>query len=185
MAFVNALSGPMDMTNGAYGLDGINRGERRAGPRRKESYNSTVVSETARVLVIFSGGLVILPDAPEEYEKKADLFEFIREMPATWDESRVLDSEVGRKIVTARRSGRQWFVGSVIDEQGGKLEIPLNFLAEGVKYTVTYYEDSPESHYIENRESYRIRRGKVTSTDTVKAVLAPGGGHCMWIRPAK
>lgn len=184
MAFVNALAGPLDMNNGSYGLNGINRGERVAGPRQAESYNSTVVSETARVLAIFSG-LVILPDAPEEYAKKADLFEFIREMPGTWDESRVVDSEVGERIITARRSGDQWFVGSVVNEEGGQLKIPLDFLAEGVEYTVTYYEDSPESHYINNRESYRIRKGKVTCKDTVSAVLAPGGGHCMWIRPQR
>ena len=71
MAMVNALAGPMDQNNGAYGLDGINQGERRYGPLVQENFNSTVTSETARVLVIFSG-FDVLPDAPEEYEKKGD-----------------------------------------------------------------------------------------------------------------
>ena len=182
MSMINALSGPLDQSNGAYGLDGINNGERQKGPLKKDSYNSTVVSETARTLVI-SSGLIILPDAPEEYAKKADLFEFIKEMPATWDDSRVLHSSIGKHITSARRSGDQWFVGSVINEQGGTLQIPLDFLKKGKRYEVTCYEDAPDTHYIKNRESYRIRKGTVTGKDTIEATMAPGGGHCMWIRP--
>jgi len=182
-AMINALSGPLDQNNGAYGLNGINRGQRRKGPLKKNSYNSTVVSETARTLVIFSG-LIVLPDAPEEYEKKADLFEFIRQMPGTWDESRVINSRIGEHITTARCSNDQWFVGSVINEEGGSLKIPLDFLKVDTKYDITFYEDTLESHYINNRESYRVRKGKATSADTIEARMAPGGGHCMWIRPA-
>ena len=182
MSMINALSGPLDQNNGAYGLNGINQGEREKGPLKKNSYNSTVVSETARTLVI-SSGLIILPDAPEEYQKKADLFEFIRQMPATWDESQVINSKIGEHITTARRSGDQWFVGSVINEQGGALRIPLDFLEPGKNYTATFYEDAPETHFVKNREAYQIRKGQVTSKDTIEAKMAPGGGHGMWIRP--
>jgi len=41
--------------------------------------------------------LVCLPDAPESYNKKADLFEFIEKMPVCkWDESIVLTSKMGK-----------------------------------------------------------------------------------------
>lgn len=183
MAMINALSGPIDQCNGAYGLDGINQGGREKGPSEPNSFNSTVVSETARTLTI-ANGLIVLPDAPEEYAKKADLFEFIREMPATWDASRVIHSKIGEYITTARRSGEDWFIGSVMNEKGGSLEIPLEFLEEGKAYEVTFYEDAAETHYITKRESYQIRKGKVTNKDVIKAQIAPGGGHCMWIRPA-
>ncbi len=183
MAMVNALSGPLDQANGAFGLNGINAGQRLRGPKERESYNSTVVSEAARMLVVFSG-LICLPDAPEEYAKKADLFEFIRRMPpATWDETRILNSRIGVSITTARRSGDQWFVGSVINESGGELPIPLDFLAPGLIYDATFYEDAPGTHSITNRESYQIHKATVTRHDTVEAKLAPGGGHCLWIRP--
>ena len=183
MAMINSLSGPIDQNNGTYGLDEINSKGRLKSPLKRESYNSTVVSETARVLVVFSG-LIILPDAPEEYAKKADLFEFIRQMPATWDESRIINSRIGEHITTARRSGDQWFVASVIDGKGGSLKIPLEFLEPGKSYHVTFYEDAPEAHFIKNREAYQIRTGNVTGGDTIEARMAPGGGHCMWIRPA-
>lgn len=183
MAMINALSGPLDQANGVYGLNDVNQGQRTGSPRKPQSYNSTVVSETARVLVVFSG-LIVLPDAPEEYEKKADLFEFIRQMPpATWDETRVLNSKMAEYITTARRSGKQWFIASVINERGGTLEIRLDFLAERVEYDATFFEDAEDSHYINNREAYKVRNGPVKTTDVIMAKMAPGGGHCVWIRP--
>ncbi|MFC1761277.1 hypothetical protein ACFL6U_04265 [Planctomycetota bacterium] len=35
------------------------------------------------------------------------------------------------------------------------------------------------------RELYQVRQTKVKQGDTLSARIAPGGGHCMWIRPAK
>ncbi len=36
---------------------------------------------------------------------------------------------------------------------------------------------------MKNPEAYQIRTGKVKKGDIVKAIMAPGGGHCMWIKP--
>jgi alpha-glucosidase len=178
MALINNLTGPLDMCNGVYGLNEIMR--RAKGP--KNPLNSTVVAETARAFIIYNG-LVCLPDAPEEYAKKADLFEFIREMPVACDETLILNAEIGRSITTLRRKGEAWFIASAINEQGGTLVIPLDCLKENTIYQATYYEDAPETHFINNREAYQIRTGSVKKGDIIKARLAPGGGHCMWIRP--
>ncbi|WP_218939727.1 glycoside hydrolase family 97 protein [Lutibacter citreus] len=182
MALINAIQGPLDMNNGNFDLEGINNGDRLKGPKKKNTYFSTVVSEAARTLIIYSG-LVCLPDAPESYEKKSDLFEFIEKMPVgKWDESKVLNSKMGEYISTARRFGEEWFIGSVSNKQGRVLEIDLNFLKEGQNYEVTYYEDTKETHGMKNPEAYQVRKGIVNKGDIIKATMAPGGGHCMWIR---
>jgi alpha-glucosidase len=178
MALINNLAGPLDMCNGTYGLNAITR--RAKGP--KNPLNSTVVAETARAFIIYSG-LISLPDAPEEYAKKADLFEFIREMPVSSDETRILNAEIGRSITTLRRKGEAWFIASAIDEQGGSLDIPLDFLQDGKTYQATWYEDAPDAHFIHNREAYQVRTGTVKKGDITQVRLAPGGGHCLWIRP--
>ncbi|WP_409371811.1 glycoside hydrolase family 97 C-terminal domain-containing protein [Saccharicrinis fermentans] len=59
----------------------------------------------------------------------------------------------------------------------------LDFLEEGQDYEITYYEDTEETHCKTNPEAYRVRKGKVKKGDVVKAIMAPGGGHCMWIKP--
>lgn len=185
MAQINAITGPLDMNNGNFDITGINKGQRQRGPRIQDSYPSTAVSEAARTLIIFSG-LVCIPDAPEAYEAKIDLFEFIQKQAVgKWDESRVLNSSIGEYITTARRHGDEWFIGSVISQQGGTLDIKLDFLEEGKDYDVTYYEDTEETHCMSNPEAYQVRQGSVKKGDLVKAELAPGGGHCMWIRPVE
>lgn len=185
MALINAITGPIDMNNGNFDLSGINSGLRQKGPREKNSYFSTVTSEAARALIIFSG-LVCLPDAPEAYAAKAELFEFIQKMPVgKWDESRILNSKIGEYITTARRHGQEWFMGSVYNQQGGTLTIKLDFLEEGKDYDITLYEDTEDTNCKTNPEAYRIRKGTVKKGDVIKAVLAPGGGQCMWIRPIK
>ncbi len=185
MVMINGITGPLDMNNGVYALNTEPGATSRIGWPRS-SVPSTVASENARVLVCFSG-LMVLPDAPEEYEKKADLFEFIAKMPARsdWDETRVLHSKLAEHITVARRKGEEWFVGSVVNEKGGKLDIALNFLKEGVRYELTLYEDAADTHFETNKESYRVRKTKAESGDVIEAVMAPGGGHSMWIRPAE
>lgn len=183
MALINAIQGPLDMNNGAFDLNGINRGERKKGPKEKGSYLSTVASEAARTLIIYSG-LVCIPDAPEAYAEKADLFEFIQKLPVgEWDESIVLHAKMGEYISTARSHGDEWFIGSVHDQNGGTLDITMDFLDEGKEYQVTYYEDTEKTHCETNPEAYQIRKGTLKKGDVVKAKIAPGGGHCMWIRP--
>ncbi|MDO7172364.1 glycoside hydrolase family 97 protein [Mariniflexile sp. AS56] len=183
MALINAIQGPLDMNNGNFDLTGINNGSRLKGPKKQDSYFSTVASEAARTLIIYSG-LVCIPDAPEAYQEKADLFEFIQKMPVgKWDESKVLHAKMGDYISTARRHGEAWFIGSVYNQKGGTLTINLDFLKEGKNYEVTFYEDTAETHCKTNPEAYQVRTAVVKKGDLIKAQMAPGGGHCMWIRP--
>ena len=100
MAFINALLGPFDQINGIYDIN-------RMPDRSKGSdnaINTTIASENARVFTTFSG-LIMLPDVPEEYIRKAEMFEFIQEMPTTWDDTRILHGSIPNYITTARRSG--------------------------------------------------------------------------------
>ena len=181
MAMVSALSGPLDMSNGNFGIRSINAGERKKGPRKLNSYISTVVSEVARNLVIYTG-LVTLPDAPEEYRKKIDLFEFLKVMPVTWDDSLVPNSKIGEYITVARRSGDTWFVASVNDQTERTLNVSLDFLEEGRVYEVDLYQDAGDSHGVRNPEAYEIKTMTVRKGDVIAARMAVGGGHAMVLR---
>ena len=183
--FVHMLAGPLDVSNGLFGLDGIS--DRNNGGldynRRLPDVDSTVATEVARILITYSG-MIILPDAPEEYAEKDDLFEFVREMPnGPWAETRVLNAGFAEHVTVARRHGREWFVGSVIDEDGGTLDIDLGFLDEGTTYAATIYGNASDSHYQTNREAYEIQQQVVDADDVLTAEMAPGGGHAVWLRP--
>ena len=184
MVMVNALIGPLDMANGNFGINSINAGDREKGPRKKNSYISTVTSEVARTLVVYSG-LITLPDAPEEYLKKGDLFEFLKRMPATWDDTQVLDANITNYISIARRSGDTWFVGSVNDQSERTLEVALDFLDADKAYIATLYQDTPDAHGLKNPEVYEIKTKTVKHGDVIKAKMAIGGGHAMIIELSK
>jgi len=121
-----------------------------------------------------------------------------------YDESRVLDMKIGEHFSIARRADTTWLVASVANEKGRTSEITLDFLKPGITYDVTLFEDTPESHYKfpgewskqiakkkklpfkpvkTQRELYQIKNITAKRGDTITAKIAPGGGHCMWIRP--
>lgn len=176
--FVNMQTGPLDMCNGFMTLTELEKQR----PKVFKPIHSTVVAEAARVLITFSG-LAFLPDTPESYESKADLFEFIARLPMTWDDTRILNGEIGKHITTARRAGRTWYIASCANAAGAELPIHFDFLEEGSAYQATLYEDAKDTHYVTNKESYRIRRTSLKKGDRITVRLAPGGGHCMVVEP--
>ncbi len=180
MACLNLLAGPMDQTNGTYSLNTIK--ERSKGPRNE--YHSTVAAENARAFITNTGNLSVLLDAPEAYELKADMFEFIASMPNRWDEARYQEMVWGERIAVARRSGDEWFYGCVFGEEEGEHTPCLNFLEEGVSYSATIYRDAPDTDYINNKESYEIERLEgVKRGDKITTNVVFGGGYSIIFRP--
>ena len=176
---VNMLAGPVDMCNGL--LDLTHSLEQR--PKIFQQVDATITAEAARTLLVFSG-LTVVPDSADAYRRHPDLFAFIAAQKMPWDESRTLAGEIGQYIVMMRRTGETFLVASATNEEARALRIPLDFLGPGT-YRATLCEDAPDAHYQTNREAYRVRRLDVTAGDVIEARLAPGGGHCITLVPAK
>ncbi|MGM8228526.1 glycoside hydrolase family 97 C-terminal domain-containing protein [Cellvibrio sp. ARAG 10.3] len=90
-------------------------------------------------------------------------------MPVTWDETRILQGDIGEYIVSARRKGKDWYIGAMTNEAGRTLKVPLDFLGDG-SYTTTIWQDgktpsSVKRHLVEK-----------TGKHTLKLSLAPSGG---------
>ncbi|BDD08810.1 alpha-glucosidase [Fulvitalea axinellae] len=173
--FVNSVAGPVDFQNGFFSLESEMVAER--FQVRKPLY-STAVAEAARVLV-GSVGLTIISDHDNAYESKQDLFDFVKEMKGSWDETRVLTSEMGSKAVYARRRGENWYVGGLVNEKGGDLRIPLGFLKSGKKYEATVFEDGSDTDFERNQESYEVSKKVVSAEDVLDFQLSNGGGVCV------
>jgi alpha-glucosidase len=174
--FVNGLSGALDMANGFYDLNGLQYREK----VDKKGLNSTVVGETARCLINYSP-LLILPDNGDQYNKKADLFMFIKKMPNTWDETKVLGGVPGEFIIIARKSGDNWFIAGNTNEKERTIDIPLIFLDNSRVYDLIKYQDAPDSDFMKNKESYLISKEKTTREKIFQVRMAPGGGFCAMI----
>lgn len=173
--FVNMIAGPIDYCDGWFDLN--NNLYRQ---RVFEEVPGTVAAEVAKLIVAYSGWRV-LPDSPEEYLKKKDLFECIEAMPAQFDSFKVSDGKIGEYITVIRQAGDDWFIGSLTNRDARTLEIDLGFLPKGRTYTATLYEDADDTHFLDNKEAYRIRKLKVDAGIRLQVNLAPGGGHAIYI----
>lgn len=174
--FVNMVAGPIDMNNGMFDL----RQGKTTRVDESQPVPSTLVSEAARTLIVFSGA-TILPDIPEYYRKYPALLDFISAQKMPWKESRTLDGKIGEYIVMMRQTNDAYLVGAATNESGRTINLPLSFLGEGT-HEVQIAEDGNDGHYLTNRETLKASRKQVSAQDTLILKLAPGGGACLAFR---
>ncbi|MBL3658757.1 glycoside hydrolase family 97 protein [Fulvivirga sediminis] len=173
---INMIAGPIDATNGWFDLNNAH-----SRVRVFEEIPGTVVAEVAKLITNYSGWMV-LPDSPEAYRKKDDLFECVRHMPAQFDSFKVLGAELDEFVSVARKSGNNWFVGSLTNRKARSITLDLSFLPNGKNYEATIYEDAEGSHFLKNKESYRVRKELVDSESELNIHLAPGGGNAIYFK---
>lgn len=172
--FTRILGGPIDYTPGIFDITFDEY-------RDKEQVHSTLANQLALYVVLYSP-LQMAADLPENYlTENGDfhpMFQFIRDVAVDWDESHILDAEIGDYVVTARKEkgADNWFLGAVTDENERTLEVPLDFLDENKTYRATIYRDGETAHWEENPTEYKIETREVTSETTLDLWMAPGGG---------
>jgi len=86
-------------------------------------------------------------------------------------------------IARKDRYSRDWFLGSITDEHGRSLPVPLSFLEPGVRYRAEIYRDGEGADYQSNPFAFMRETRQVTSADTLTIVLAPGGGQAIRFTP--
>jgi hypothetical protein len=171
LPFTRLIGGPMDYTPGIFKLKNY------VGYAPDRQMHSTLVKQLALYVTLYSP-LQMAADYPEHYEAKADAFQFIKDVPVDWDDTRVLEAEPGDYVTIARKAkGKEsWFIGAVTDENARTANIALDFLPVGKKYTAVIYRDAPDADWKSNPEAYVIERIVVDKGTVLKIRLAPGGG---------
>ena len=126
--FTRMLSGPVSYTPGIFDTTWDPGGPGRPPWRTLETtrVHSTRAAQMA-IYPVYLSGLQMMADVPEHYEGEPEL-EFLEQVPTTWDDTKAINGRIGDHVTVARRSGQDWFVGSLTDEQDRTLSIPLRFL---------------------------------------------------------
>lgn len=175
LAFTRMLAGPMDYTPG--GFNNVTKAEFQ--PRNQfPMVMGTRAHETA-LYVVFESALQMLADHPGSYEDQKELA-FLKAVPATWDETRVVNGVPTQFITIARRKGSEWYVGSITDWNPREIEVPLTFLGGG-NFKADIWADAPDA--ATNAKSTTQQSQAVTSQSVLKLKLAPGGGAAIRITP--
>ena len=166
--FIRMLAGPAD-----YHLGGF-----RAVPKEKfiTQYTKPLMLGTRchmlAMYIVLENYLQMICDYPAAYEGQPG-FEFIKQVPATWDEIKVIASELNEYIIIARRKNEDWFIGAITNNTARQINVPLNFLQKNT-YSATIYTDAPD---VSAFPDHLIKQNKeVTNKEVISLKLAAGGG---------
>jgi alpha-glucosidase len=178
-AWTRSLVGPMDYTAGAFD----NQTEDGYIARNASPQVMGTRAQQLALYVVYENPVPMVSDSPQNYEgEAAPAFQFLKDVPTTWDEIHVLGGEVGEYSTVARRHGKEWYLGSMTNWTPRDLHLPLTFLGAG-SYTAEIYEDGPDA--ATQPKHVNIRRIGVTASSTLELKLAPGGGAAVRFIPAK
>ncbi len=181
LPFTRGLLGEMDYTPVAF---------RNVTPEtfvtEDKSKDGSPMVQTTRchqlaMAVVFESAFTVFCDSPDNYQKGSGL-DFLKHVPTTWEDTRVLKAAVGDYIVVARKSGAKWFVGGMTDEKERELVLNLDFL-EQANYQVVLWEDGDNVNEI----PMEVKKLNMTlsNVDLLTVKLAKGGGFAGTIEPVE
>ncbi|MDG4782079.1 glycoside hydrolase family 97 catalytic domain-containing protein [Micromonospora sp. WMMD961] len=174
LPFTRFMGGPADYTPGVLNVTW--------DPAKLGTRVQTTSTAQLALSTIFYSPLQMLADTPENYAAHPG-FAYLKDLPTSWDESRVLDSAIGDYTTTARRHGDTWYVGAITDENDRTLPVPLSFLSRG-SYVAEIYADAAETTWRTNPLPVEISRVLVRPSTELSMSLVAGGGQAIRIRPA-
>ena len=178
LPFTRLIGGPMDYTPGIFQTDFSYY-----DPNVKNRVNTTLSKQLALYVTMYSP-LQMAADLPENYERFADAFQFIKDVPVDWDDTRILEAEPGDYITIARKKKGEdeWFIGGITDENKRVSNIRLNFLDPGKNYIATIYADGEDADYETRPQSYTIKNYRVNSKSELAIPIARSGGYAIDIK---
>ena len=139
LPFMRNAVGPMDYTPGAM----ISMQPEVYAAMRPNAASIGTRAYQLALYVLFESGLQMLSDSPTLYKHDEECTRFITQVPVVWDETRVLEAEVGQYVIVAKRKKDRWFVGGITNnkEKEREFKINLDFLKEGKTYRMTAFKD--------------------------------------------
>ena len=181
LPFTRLLGGPMDYTPGIFEMDLT-----KLNPDNHSHVNSTLANQLALYVTMYSP-LQMAADIIENYKRFPDAFQFIKDVPVDWQDSKYLEAEPGKYLTVTRKDKKSnnWFVGNVNGDTPRITKIKLDFLEKGKKYEATIYADGKDAHFKTNPQSYKIETKKVDAKSVLDLTSQAGGGFAISIKEIK
>mgnify|MGYP002623839695 CR=1 FL=1 len=173
--YLRMLCGQLDYTPGA--MDNATR-ENFFGNNGHPMSQGTRAHQVA-MYVVFDAPLQMLADTPSKYIREQETTDFIRQIPTTFDETRVLDGELGEYVVIARRKGTTWYVAAMNNWTARNLDIEMSFLAPG-RHQGEMFADGINA--MKEAMDYKYDQMNFIPATKLTIHLAPGGGWAAIIR---
>lgn len=180
LPFTRLMGGPMDYTPGIFEIK-----MSYYDPKKTNQVHTTLAKQLALYVTMYSP-LQMAADLPENYEKRMDAFQFIKDVAVDWDDTKIIEAEPGDYLTIARKAKgkNEWFIGAITDENARTANVPLQFLDSGKQYVATIYSDRKDADWEKNPMVYEIKSYLVDNKTAVKLNLANGGGAAVSLKIA-
>ena len=177
LPFIRMVVGPMDYTPGAM----VNLQKEDFKPMFHTPASQGTRAHQLAMYVAYLSPLQMLSDTPTNYRRNPEVLPFLKQVPVTWDETKVLQAKVGESLAIARRNGERWFIGALTNWDARDLKLPLDFLGDG-NWKLTLWKDGPNAD--RNGNDCAVVTKTVKKGEALEAHLAPGGGFAGMLEPA-
>ncbi len=180
LPFTRLMGGPMDFTPGIFEIK-LNY----VDPTKTNRVHTTLAKQLALYVTMYSP-LQMAADLPENYEKRMDAFQFIKDVAVDWDDSKIIEAEPGDFLTIARKAKNkdEWFIGAITDENARTANVLLNFLDSNKQYVATIYADAKDADWDKNPMAYEIKSYIVNNKTALKLALANSGGAAVSLKIA-
>ena len=119
-------------------------------------------------------------DTPDRIVEVPEL-EFFERVPTVWDETRVVDDRIGTTAAIVRRSGADWYLGLIGNDDAQSVRLSADWLAPDTPYVMSVYTDDPS---VDTATHVAVRRFIVRKGDVLPFSLLPRGGAAATFVPA-
>ena len=176
LPFIRMQAGPMDYTPG--GMRNVNRACFSPVNDQPRVYGTR--AHQVALYTLFESPLQMLADSPTAYQEEEETLAFLKQIPTVFDETVVLDAEVGNHIVVAKRKGDTWYIGGITDWSSRSVNINLGFLPEG-NYHAQIFSDGVNADFDATDYVYTTRN--LRPSDRLQIHMQPGGGWAAILKP--
>jgi alpha-glucosidase len=134
--------------------------------------------------VVLENALGMACDDPVAYIGQPG-FEFLQQVPTTWDETKVIDAKPGEWLAIARRKGSDWWIGAITNHETRTISKTFDFLPDG-NYNAEIWSDAPSTDPNINHLVKQVKQVKQVNKQTLMTMLlASGGGQVMHLTQQK
>ena len=132
-------------------------------------------SHMLAMYVVLENANAMVCDYPEAYENQKG-FDFIQNVPTTWEKTVVIDAVPDKFIVIARMKNKIWWMGGITGSESRILRIPFSFLTNG-NWRADIYQDDLKAPF--NPNGILIQSADLNNSSVLEIPVGSGGGFTM------
>ena len=170
--YTRMLAGPLDYEPGLL----LN-----AQPDQFRSISRNPMSQGTRchqlaMFLVYDSPLQIFSGNISQAMKEPEFMNLLGKMPTSWDETKILQGNIGEYIITARRKGTEWYIAGLNGKEERTVNLSLEFLSDS-NYQMELCKDGLNAGSY--GADYKIEKRNVNSREPLRINMASGGGFLL------